>query len=188
MGNSSSSNVNLSPDQFKDIIYGNIVYLYAAQKDKNVIFKNADDIDVDEITTEVNVLPVFEENYYDKHGAIIDIYVDNNVLNTHANLGRFMKFIKFSGLIKSPQKSKKSNINSSNNSVSEKTMMQSVRPITKRGHIKDPVKLPKNITNKMSKKIDNKINALTAVIYNEASSDNDSETTKVDVEYDQESI
>ena len=40
----------------------------------------------------------------------------------------------------------------------------------------------------MSKKIDNKINALTAVIYNEASSDNDSETTKVDVEYDQESI
>lgn len=95
MGNSSTRSMptGITQDDFKNIIYGNIIYTYASQKDKKVTFKNAEDIDI--ITSNDSfILPIFEENYYSQNKDVIDNYVENNILSSYEKLSKFMKFIK----------------------------------------------------------------------------------------------
>ena len=91
--------VSLSHADFKDIIYGNIIYTFAnagagigigagigagSYGNGNIGIPLKDN----------KGLPPFEENYYKKNKEVIDKYIDANILNNYINLSKFMKFIK----------------------------------------------------------------------------------------------
>jgi hypothetical protein len=87
--------VSLSHADFKDIIYGNIIYTFANAGASASVGSYGNGIGNVGIPLKDNKgLPPFEENYYKKNKEVIDKYIDANILNNYINLSKFMKFIK----------------------------------------------------------------------------------------------
>jgi hypothetical protein len=95
--------VSLSHADFKDIIYGNIIYTFAnagvgigagagAGACAGSYGNGIGNVGIP--LKDNKGLPPFEENYYKKNKEVIDKYIDANILNNYINLSKFMKFIK----------------------------------------------------------------------------------------------
>jgi len=89
MGNGYSSSINVSHDDLKNNIYGQIVYNYATSFDPVLILKAANEIE----EGEKNVLPFYQENYYSSFTNYIDFYVNETILKSLDNYNKFMVYL-----------------------------------------------------------------------------------------------
>ena len=89
MGNGYSSYINVSHDDLKNNIYGQIVYNYATSFDPVLILKAANEIE----EGEKNVLPFYQENYYSSFTNYIDFYVNETILKNLDNYNKFMVYL-----------------------------------------------------------------------------------------------
>lgn len=89
MGNSYSSNINVSLDDFKTNTFAQVVFNYAQLYDSKLQLKNPQDIKDEEL----HVLPYYEPNYYNLHSDIIDFYVTSTILSSEENYQYFMTYL-----------------------------------------------------------------------------------------------
>lgn len=88
MGNTYSSNVNVTLDEVRNNLFAQYLFNYAKTNDKNLILKKPEDIN----GQEPNVLPFYSNKYYELYGEHIDFYFYNSILSSENSYNNFLEY------------------------------------------------------------------------------------------------
>jgi len=88
MGNTYSSNVDVTLDEVRNNLFAQYLFNYAKTNDKNLILKKPEDIN----GQEPNVLPFYCNKYYELYSEHIDFYFYNSILSSDNSYNKFLEY------------------------------------------------------------------------------------------------